>query len=80
VPDDRSVRPALAPTLLLLALALTSALSLASPAPAGAQALIDVEDDLDFDRPEAWAMKWFASSSLLHPRPMLPAFRFLFLV
>jgi hypothetical protein len=64
VPDDRSVRPALAPTLLLLALALTSALSLASPAPAGAQALIDVEDDLDFDRPEAWAMKWFASSSL----------------
>lgn len=29
--------------------------------PARAQTRLDAEEDLDFDRPEAWAMKWFSS-------------------
>ncbi|HEX6200132.1 MAG TPA: hypothetical protein VF150_07715 [Thermoanaerobaculia bacterium] len=65
MPDDRSRRPTLLPPILpSLTLALALALSLGSPGPAAGQAVIDVQDDLDFDRPEAWAMKWFASSTL----------------
>ena len=30
-----------------------------------AQLIIDIEDELDFDRPESWAMKYFASLTLL---------------
>ena len=36
----------------------------ATPA-AQAQGVIDVTEELDFDRPESWAMKYFASLSLL---------------
>lgn len=41
------------------ALAVLAVLVAAAPAPA--QTLLDGEEDLDFDRPEAWAMKWFSS-------------------
>ena len=44
--------------MLLLALLLAP---LAAGSPAGAQVRIAPEEDLDFDRPEAWGMKWFAS-------------------
>jgi len=50
----RHLRPAGA------ALAVLAVLLLAA-GPAGAQIVLDGEEDLDFDRPEAWAMKWFSS-------------------
>ena len=31
----------------------------------GAQPVLDIEEELDFDHPEAWAMKFFTSASLL---------------
>lgn len=31
---------------------------------ASAQQVIEVEEELDFDRPESWAMKYFASVAL----------------
>jgi len=46
-----------AATIGLLMLCLTS--------PVTAQTLIDFQDQLDFDEPEAWAMKYFTSISLL---------------
>jgi hypothetical protein len=48
----RHLRPA-------AALAVLAALLAAGAA--GAQIRLDGEEDLDFDRPEAWAMKWFSS-------------------
>lgn len=33
--------------------------------PAAAQSVIDFREDLDFDRPEAWAMKYFSSATQL---------------
>lgn len=63
MPDHRSARSAAAlPVLLGLALALGP--FLAAPVPAAAQPVIETEEDLDFDRPEAWAMKWFASAAI----------------
>lgn len=35
--------------------------------PAAAQIPIDMSEDLDFDRPEAWAFKYFASVTMLGP-------------
>ena len=32
---------------------------------AGAQSVIDIHEDLDFDRPEAWALKYFSSATQL---------------
>lgn len=32
--------------------------------PAWAQSVLDVEEDLDFDRPEAWALKYFSAATL----------------
>lgn len=57
-----SIRPLskLAPILAALAV---SAL-LAVP-PVAAQAVIDVTDELHFDEPEAWAMAWFGSVTML---------------
>lgn len=46
------------------------------PSVLGAQAVLDAEEDLDTDRPEAWAMAWFGSVSLmsrLGESPELPA-------
>ena len=40
-------------------------LLLALAAPASAQVVIDEREDIDFDRPEAWAMKLFASINTL---------------
>lgn len=34
------------------------------PGSAAAQSVIDFREDLDFDRPEAWAMKYFSSATL----------------
>ena len=49
------------PTLLAsLVLCLASALP-----PVAAQSVIDFREDLDFDRPEAWAMKYFSSATQL---------------
>jgi hypothetical protein len=42
-------------------LALLAAFALSVPAPAAAQLVIDDHEELDFDRPEAWAMAWFAA-------------------
>ena len=36
-----------------------------SPLPTDAQFVLDFEEDLDFDRPESWAMQYFGSISLL---------------
>ena len=33
--------------------------------PVNAQTVIDFTDELDFDDPEAWAMKYFTSATLL---------------
>ena len=43
----------------------TALLSLVLAAPLQAQPVLEVSQDLDFDRPESWAMKYFASASLL---------------
>lgn len=52
------------PQLALTLIALTaSALALAPPA--AAQEVIDVTDELRFDEPEAWAMAWFGSVTML---------------
>jgi hypothetical protein len=52
-----------------------AATGLAAPR-AAAQQVIEVEEDLDFDRPESWAMKYFASVALASvvraPEPLLP--------
>jgi hypothetical protein len=38
--------------------------TLATPSPATAQFVLEGTEELDFDRPEAWAMAWFAAVSL----------------
>ena len=48
-----------------LCLGLLSLLVITAPAPA--QRVIEVTEDIDFDRPESWAMKYFNSASLLTP-------------
>lgn len=54
--------PAAPPGAAALCLVLVLALCLGSPA--AAQDVIRDDEDLDFDRPEAWAMKYFTSTSL----------------
>lgn len=58
---------------ILLAVAVVAA---AVPAISSAQTVIDVTETVDFDRPEAWAMKYFASATLLTtvapPRSLTP--------
>ena len=49
----------------LLVLRVAAILALAWSVPAGSQVLIDPVEDVDFDRPEAWAMKFFASINTL---------------
>ncbi len=53
-------------TNLLLALLIVMGTSLAPGLvpPAFAQSVIDVREDLDFDRPEAWALKYFSAATL----------------
>ena len=46
-------------------LALGVALAVASAAPARAQSVVAETETLDFDRPEAWGMKYYASLALL---------------
>ncbi len=43
---------------------LSVALALLLSAPAGAQRILDVDQELDFERTESWAMKYFASANL----------------
>ena len=40
------------------------AVAILAGSPSSAQEIIDLSEDLDFDRPESWAMKYFASVSL----------------
>jgi hypothetical protein len=47
--------------------ALLAALAALLPAPASAQFVLDDHEELDFDRPEAWAMAWFATVSFPSP-------------
>jgi opacity protein-like surface antigen len=47
------------------ALLLAGALALAPPAPARAQFVVAETETLDFDRPESWGMKYYASLALL---------------
>jgi hypothetical protein len=51
--------------LLLPVLLLVSLLAVCWVPAARAQILLDFTDELDFDRPEAWAMKYYASLTLL---------------
>ena len=55
---------------------LALALLLAGSAPAAAQCVVRADEDLDFDRPEAWAMAWFAAltspTALGSPEPLAP--------
>lgn len=51
--------------LLAAFLTVAAAAALPAPAPLHAQTLLDETEDLDFDRPESWAMKYFGSVSLL---------------
>lgn len=61
---DRATKPrAFFALTVLLGIAGTGALP--APVPLHAQTLIDDTEDLDFDRPESWAMKYFGSVSLL---------------
>jgi len=46
-------------------LALGMALAVASAAPARAQSVVSEAETLDFDRPESWGMKYYASLALL---------------
>ena len=41
------------------------------PVPTDAQSVIDFREDLDFDRPEAWALKYFSGATLFD-RPRSP--------
>lgn len=50
---------------ILLTSVLLAAAVVALAAPAAAQDVFRNDEDLDFDRPEAWAMKYFTSTSLL---------------
>lgn len=45
--------------------ALAAVLTMTAAAPAASQTIIDEVEELDWDRPEAWAMKYFNSVSLL---------------
>lgn len=47
---------------LALALSLTLACALGASAPVAAQPLLDGREQLAADRPEAWAMRWFAAA------------------
>lgn len=46
-------------------LAVTGAVGLALPRPAQAQPVLATSEALDFDRPEAWALKYFSSVTLM---------------
>lgn len=50
---------------LLILLAVAAGLLAAPPAPAQTELVLDSEEDLDFDRPESWAMKF--ASGLVRP-------------
>jgi hypothetical protein len=56
-------RAAAIPAAVIPAAALAIAILLA-PAPASAQPVFRADEDLDFDRPEAWAMKYYSLVSL----------------
>ena len=53
--------PTRRPIAALPLVALLVALAAALPAPAAAQIVITDHEELDFDRPEAWAMAWFSA-------------------
>lgn len=63
--NSSSPRSIVLTLLVLLGFALTGASGVLTGAPAGAQQVVDFTQNLDFDEPEAWAMKYFASISLL---------------
>lgn len=63
--EDRGLSRLSRPALLAALLCLAGPGVLPGPAPLHAQTLIDGTEDLDFDRPESWAMKYYGSVSLL---------------
>ncbi len=62
---SRGVRGPVVGRSLLAVAGIVLLLGVAPVPPASAQPLLSVHQDLDFDRPEAWALKYFSSVTLL---------------